>query len=211
MSPFPGSASSSRRRAALVLAFAACAATALAPASVAVGPGEATAADTSRPQAAKSLHATGKVIPIDDLGTYRLTGDLRGTWYTLTADTYYQSKALIIQKGFEYFDGCLDLNHNDRCDKNRKGQFSADYIYWATFNPDTGRLIKGECIHPITAGKGVFAGLRGLVNMHDKPVGKNGVVTAYEAELVLNATPEKQDAVSSRPTPLPAGASIATC
>jgi len=210
MSPSPRGASAPRRRAALVLTFAACAATALAPASVAVGPGDATATETSRFQP-KSVHATGGVIPIDDVGTYRITGDLMGTWYTLTADTYYQSKAMIIQKGVERFEGCLDLNHNRHCDKNQKGKFGTDYIYWATFNPDTGRLIKGECIHPITAGKGVFSGLRGLVNMHDKPKGKKGVVSTYEAELVLNAAPKEQATVSNDPTALSAAASVATC
>jgi hypothetical protein len=60
-----------------------------------------------------------------------------------------QSEAMIIQKGLERFEGCLDLNRNGHCDRNRRGKFGADYIYWATFNPRTDRLIKGGCIHPI--------------------------------------------------------------
>jgi hypothetical protein len=191
--------SSAPRRAALALALAACAAAALTPASVAVGPREATVAATPR-----SVHVTGEFIPIDNVGTYRITGDLMGTWYTLTADTYYQSKAMIIQKGLERFEGCFDLNNNRRCDKGRKGQFAMDYMYWATFNPQTERLIKGECIHPITAGKGVFSKMRGFINVQDKPVGKNGVVSTYQGELVLNAVSKEKDSVSDAPAALSA-------
>ena len=118
---------------------------------------------------------------------------------------------MIIEKGLERFEGCLDLNHNRHCDGNRKGKFRADYIYWATFNPHTGRLIKGECIHPITGGQGVFAGLRGLINVNDKPVGKNGVVSTYKGELVLNAVPGERTEVSNAPAALSAEASVATC
>jgi hypothetical protein len=199
------------RRAALALALAACAAAALAPASVASGPSEGAASGASRHPASRSVHVTGEFIAIDDAGTYRLTGGLMGTWYTLTADTYYQSKAMIIQKGLERFEGCLDLNGNRHCDKNRKGKISMDYMYWATFNPKTGRLVKGECIHPITAGKGVFSGTRGFINVNDKPVGKNGVVSTYEGELVLNAVPRENAPVSNAPASLSAAASVATC
>ena len=195
------SRTSAPRRVALALTLAACVATTLGPVSVAAEPGGATP---------KSVAVRGQVIPIDDAGTYRLTGDLMGTWYTLTADTYYQSDALIIQKGVERFEGCLDLNRNRHCDRNRKGQFGADYIYWATFKPGTGRLIKGECIHPVTGGDGVFTGLRGLINMHDKPVGKNGVVSSYEGDLVLNAVPEEPAEVSKASAALSAEASLVT-
>jgi len=71
------------------------------------------------------VHVRGQFIPIDDKGTYRITGDLKGTWYTLTADTYYQSDAMIIRKGVERFKGCPDVNGDRRCD--RKGEFGADY------------------------------------------------------------------------------------
>ena len=195
------SRTSATRRAALALTLAACVATALAPA-VAAEPGEATP---------KSVQVRGKFTPIDDVGTYRITGDLMGTWYTLTADTYYQSDAMIIQKGLERFEGCLDLNRNRHCDRGRRGQFGADYIYWATFNPLTDRLIKGECIHPITGGDGVFAGLRGLINVNDKPVGKQGVVSTYEGELVLNAVPAEHVEVSNAPAARPAEASVVAC
>lgn len=202
---------SAPRRVALALALAACAAAGLAPVSGAVGPGDASAADPSGREAPRSVHVTGKFIPLDDVGTYRITGDLKGTWYTLTADDYYQSKALIIQKGLEHFDGCFDLNRNGRCDKGRRGQFSMDYIYWATYNPQTGRLVEGECIHPITAGKGVFSGMRGLINGHDRPVGKTEVVLTYEGDLVLNAVPEGKIAVSNAPAALSAKVSAAGC
>ncbi|HEX8508766.1 MAG TPA: hypothetical protein VF635_04625 [Propionibacteriaceae bacterium] len=209
MSPVSRRASAPRRIA-LALTLAACAATALAPVSMAVGTGEVTPAD-SRIKAPRSVHVRGQWIPIDALGTYRVTGDLIGTLYTLTADTYYQSDAMIIQKGLERFEGCLDLNHNLKCDGGRKGRIATDYIYWATFKPDTARLIKGECIHPITAGDGVFAGLRGFINVNDKTVGKNKVVSNYKGRLDLNAIPGEQVAVSNAPAALSGGASAGNC
>ena len=210
MSTSPSRASTTRR-AALALTLAACVATALAPVSMASRPSDAPAADPSGSNAPRTVHVRGHFIPIDDAGTYRITGDLMGTWYTLTADTYYQSDAMIIQKGVERFEGCFDLNRNRRCDRNRKGQLGADYIYWATFNPHSGRLIKGECIHPITGGEGVFAGSRGLVNVHDKPMGRNGVVSTYEGDLVLDAVPREPAKVSNTPSALSAKASVAPC
>jgi hypothetical protein len=201
---------SAPRRAALALMLTACAATPLASVALATGPSDVPA-DGSRPQAPRSVHVRGQFIPIDDVGTYRITGDLMGTWYTRTADTYYQSDAMIIQKGLELFDGCFDLNRNHRCDRNRSGQFSADYIYWATFNPKSGRLIKGECIHPITGGADLFAGSRGLINVNDKPVGKQGVISTYEGEVVLNALPEERAQARNAPAALSAKASVAAC
>ena len=86
-----------------------------------------------------------------------------------------------------------------------------DYIYWATFNPQTGRLVEGECIHPITAGKGVFFGMRGLINGHDKPVGRTEVALTYEGDLVLNAVPEEQIALSNPPAERSAKVSAGGC
>jgi hypothetical protein len=60
-------------------------------------------------------------------------------------------------------------------------------------------------------GEGVFAGLRGLVNVNDKPVGKTGVVSTYEGELVLNAAPGEPTELSNAPAALSADVSVATC
>lgn len=199
---------SAPRVAALAVTVAACVATALAPTSAASAPGGSD--DRSAQQEPVSVQVRGRFVPIDDQGTYRVTGDLKGTWYTLTADTYYQSDAMIIQEGLERFEGCLDLNGDRRCD--RRGHFGTDYIYWATFNPGTGRLIKGECIHPITAGNAGFARMRGFLNVRDKPAGRDGVVSSYEGELVLNAVAEEDGEVNSRPVETVSNvASAVTC
>jgi hypothetical protein len=192
-----------RAAAALAVALAGCLAAALAPTASASPPHHG-------PDKPRAVHVSGRFIPIDDKGTYRVTGTLKGTWYTLTADTYYQSKSMIIQEGLERFEGCIDVDRDGRCD--RDGAFGTDYIYWATFNPRTDRLIKGECIHPVIAGLDGFSGTRGFLNVTDRPVGANGVVSAYQGELVLNAVVEDQT-VPSRPS---AGArstasSAATC
>ena len=107
------------------MTLAACLTAALAP-SVSASP------PRHQPDQPRAVHVSGRFIPIDDQGTYRVTGSLKGTWYTLTADTYYQSKAMIIQEGIERFEGCIDVNRDGRCD--RKGAFGTDYIYWATFD-----------------------------------------------------------------------------
>lgn len=191
------------RRAALAMTMAACLTAAFAP-SVSASPPRH---ETDRPRA---VHVSGQFIPIDDQGTYKVTGTLKGTWYTLTADTYHQSKAMIIQEGIERFEGCIDVNRDGRCD--RKGAFGTEYIYWATFDPGTARLIKGECIHPITAGIKGFSGARGFLNVTDKPVGADGVVSTYVGELELNAVVEDQT-VPERPSAgaRMAASSAATC
>jgi len=47
--------------------------------------------------------------------------------------------------------------------------------------------------------------------VNDRPVGKNGVVSAYKGEVVLHAAPEEESAVSNAPAARSAGASAATC
>ena len=212
MATFPRRASAALR-AVVALTFAGFAATAIAPVSAAVGPEKATAAATSATKAPKSVHVRGQFIPIDDVGTYRVTGDLMGTWYTRTTDTYYQWDAMFIQKGVERFEGCLDLNRNRRCDGDQKGQFGANYVYilLAPINPQPGRPVKGECMHPVTGGSGAFAGLRGLITVHEKPVGKSGVVSTYQGDLVLNAVPEDRAEVSDAPAARSSQASVVTC
>ena len=136
----------------------------------------------------QTVHVSGTQTVVDEsAGLYRMHGGLLGKWYILTFDPIYASDAMLVASGTERFDGCLDRNHNHRCNAgDPSGRLRFEYIYWATFNPSTGRLIEGNCVHPITGGNGGFANARGLLTMHDSPVG-NQVRTTYQGTVVLHA------------------------
>ena len=136
----------------------------------------------------QTVHVGGTQTIVDEgAGLYRMHGGLLGKWYILTFDTIYASNAMLVGSGTERFDGCLDRNHNHVCNAtDPSGSLRFDFIYWATFNPSTGRLIEGNCVHPITGGTGGFANARGLLTMHDSPVG-NDVRTTYTGVVVLHA------------------------
>ena len=58
---------------------------------------------------------------------------------------------------------------------------------WIRYEPNTGRLIEGNCVHPITSGTQDFAGARGVLTMHDiQGRGEEGR-TRYQGKIVLNA------------------------
>lgn len=132
------------------------------------------------------VHGTQTVVD-ESAGLYRMHGGLLGKWYILTFDPIYVSDAMLIGSGTERMDGCLDRNRNHTCNAGEpNGSLRFDYIYWASFNPSTGALIEGNCVHPITGGTGGFANARGLLTMHDTPVG-NEVRTTYKGTVVLHA------------------------
>ena len=62
------------------------------------------------------------------------------------------------------------------------------------------------------AGRAGFSGTRGFLNVIDKPVGADGVVSTYEGELVLNAVDEDQTVPSRQSAGARSAASTpATC
>jgi hypothetical protein len=128
---------------------------------------------------------------------YRSYGGLLGDLWIVTFVPLYESDSLMIATGTERFVGCVDVNHNKKCGtREPSGELRFDYVQWATFDPSTGALIEGNCVHPITGGGGRFEGARGLVTMHDAVV--NGdVLTTYQGTVVLDAAP----AGSARATP----------
>src|SRR5829696_10312255 len=73
------------------------------------------------------------------------------------------------------------------------GALAFDYVLSMQYDPDSGWLIKGPCLHPITGGSGNFAGARGVLIMRDGPVGPGEVVNSmYKGEIVLNAIPNER-------------------
>lgn len=139
----------------------------------------------------KVTHVNGTVTVIDaDTGTLRLEGGLRGTLYTTALTILLESPGMDVQQGTERIEGCLDRNRNGRCGpREPSGKLFTEYVYWATFDPATGRLLQGQCAHPIVRGTGDFAGTRGLIHMVDVQVGDE-IRTTYEADLVLGAVKE---------------------
>ena len=135
----------------------------------------------------KTVQVKGALTLIDlQTGKYKMSGDLVGEWTMVPSETLHKSATLYVESGREKFIGCVDLNHNARCGKREPtGEMRSSYLYWASFDAK-GKLIKGQCVHPITGGNKSFKGARGLLNMFDRPKGKEVLMT-YKGEIILNA------------------------
>jgi hypothetical protein len=151
-----------------------------------------------RPSGPTIVLVRGRQHTVDDQGRYWMSGNLIGRWTVLTAETlpgYAIPEApwTLVQTGQERFDGCIDQNHSKHCDSDDPlGALSFHYVAWIRYEPNTGRLIEGNCVHPITSGSQDFAGARGVLTMHDIPVGRGeGVRTVYQGKIVLNAVPNE--------------------
>jgi hypothetical protein len=120
---------------------------------------------------------------------FKSHGGLLGDFWILTFVPLYESESLVIGTGSERFVGCVDVNLDSDCEASEpSGELRFDYVQWTTFDPSTGALIEGNCVHPITGGSDSFQGARGLVTMHDVVV-DGDVRTTYEGTVVLNAVP----------------------
>jgi hypothetical protein len=143
-----------------------------------------------------SLSGTQKVID-EATGTYEMHGSLVGKWYTTKFVPRYQSASQFVATGRELFDGCLDSNQNDSCDaKEPAGTLKFTFMYWASFDPATGALLHGNCVHPIDKGTGSFKHAAGVIFMEDTPVGAD-VVTTYKGTLDYQA-PKSGQATAHR-------------
>jgi hypothetical protein len=148
----------------------------------------ATAAPTTATDGPTTLKVRGTQTLVEG-NKYRSDGGLLGDFWILTYVPTYESDSLAIGTGTERFVGCVDVNRNNKCGaREPSGELRFDYIQWVTFDPSTGALIEGNCVHPITGGSGSFKGARGIVTMHDVPA-NGGVRTTYRGTVVLNAVP----------------------
>lgn len=163
---------------------------------VATGAAVSTSAVASPPGAATvggrpaSVHVRGQQIPVDAAaGRYVMQGDLVGDWlYIPRTPPLHSSDTLYVEAGTEVFNGCIDRNRNGRCGPDdTRGELRLAFIYWASYDLH-GNLIKGQCVHPVTGGRGSFVGARGRLDMVDRPVGDQ-VKTTYRGTIVLNAVP----------------------
>jgi len=137
----------------------------------------------------RTVHVSGTQTVTDDPMVYDTQGDLVGTWTVLTAVDSTNTPTLLIQTGKEKFEGCIDRRGDGHCGRrDLSGTMYFDYIYWASFDADK-NLTKGQCVHPATGGTEDFAGVRGVINMYDTPVGEV-IETTYEGDIELNAVDE---------------------
>ena len=111
-------------------------------------------------------------------------GDLLGTWNITAFTTHYQgSEGQFVGSGKELFAGCRDVDRSGACDTGEpKGTIRFTFIYWATLDPKTQSLVKGQCVHPVLGGTGAFAGVKGIIHMTDSPT-PSGVRTRYTGTL----------------------------
>jgi len=208
---FPGAISipsvpGRRRR----VAAAAAAAAVIVGAMTAVPP-PLSVADTpeARGKAPRTVQVSGQLVPVDaTASTYKLSGELIGTWLFPPVDiTYYQSDTRIYARGSESFEGCVNLNGDDKCDKSEpSGSWQGEYMYWASFDRG-GRLVEGGCTHMLTGGTKAFTGVRGLFHMTDVYASTEAGSTAfYQGEVVLNAV---EEGPVTEPASMPASIGLA--
>jgi hypothetical protein len=146
----------------------------------------------------QTVRVAGRQIPVDiDNGLYEMRGSLIGDWHYIPKEVLHndpEKPTLYVEAGVEVFNGCIDRRPRDgKCTgRDYSGELHLAFLYWASYDP-SGNLIKGQCVHPITGGKGAFAGARGLLNMVDRPV-RDQVRTTYRGQIELNAVPTEGDA-----------------
>jgi len=151
-----------------------------------------------RPSGPTIVLVRGRQLALDDQGKYWMSGNLIGRWTVLTAETlpgYAIPEApwTLLQTGQERFDGCIDQDHTKHCDSGDPlGALSFDYLVWIRYEPNTGRLIEGNCVHPITSGTQDFAGARGVLTMHIQAGRGEEGRTRYEGKIVLDAVPNER-------------------
>jgi hypothetical protein len=95
------------------------------------------------------------------LGAYVASGSLEGCWYVDTAEFKNESQNGFLAVGTEHFTGCLN---GSTC-----GTFFTTYSFTAKIVD--GVEVHGRCNHPISGGTGGFAGVSGVIHMHDLPNG----------------------------------------
>jgi hypothetical protein len=152
----------------------------------------ATAGATATPV---SVSVSGTETVVDEsAGTFAMHGSLVGTWQITKFTPRYQSASQFVATGEEGFTGCLDSNANGACDrKEPAGSLRFTFMYWASFDPASGGLLHGECVHPVTGGTGSFRKAAGVIFMEDTPRGAE-VITTYTGTIEYQASKSEQAA-----------------
>ena len=149
-----------------------------------VGAAAVTAGIASAGSAVNPVKIKGTQTVVNEKkGIYDMHGSLVGRW-TMTGFTpRYESSTEFAASGTERFEGCHDSDASSVCDAGEpSGTMRFTFMYWATLDPRSGKLVKGQCVHPVTGGTGAFAKAKGLIIMHDRPTAK-GIRTTYAGTL----------------------------
>jgi hypothetical protein len=126
----------------------------------------------------------GAFITVDEAqGKARVEGGLIGDWQTTSFGPIFEGNSQFGANGTELFTGCHDRNADKKCQPLEKGTLKLSFTYWGTYDPATGALVKGQCVHPVVGGTGAFKGARGVVFMKDTPTAA-GVRTDYSGTLL---------------------------
>ena len=122
-------------------------------------------------------------------GKYAMQGDLVGKWNTTAFTTHYAgADGQFVGSGKELFSGCRDADRSGACEASEPtGTIRFSFVYWATYDPKTKALVKGQCVHPVLGGTGAFAGVKGVVHMKDTPT-PGGVRTTYTGTLLYSGS-----------------------
>src|SRR5262245_54267315 len=122
-------------------------------------------------------------------GKYEMHGDLVGRWNTTAFTTNYAgADGQFVGSGKELFTGCRDADRSGACDVGEPaGTIRFSFVYWATYDPKTKALVKGQCVHPVLGGTGAFAGVKGVVHMKDAPTAA-GPRTTYTGTLLVRGS-----------------------
>jgi len=109
-------------------------------------------------------------------GTFAVTGDLEGCWYTDRFDPLAGSpNGLFVGRGLEHFVGCIGT----KC-----GTLSFKFVFIGKFDAG-GAELWGACHHPILGGTGDFAGATGELNFTDVPDGTPVPPADYTGRVTL--------------------------
>jgi len=155
---------------------------ALAAVAAAVSVAAATAAPAS-----VSLSGTQTVLD-EKRGIFEMHGSLVGTWYVTSFVPRFKSAHPFVATGTEKFVGCLDADRSTTCDVDEPaGTLKLTFVYWADYDAKTKALVRGQCVHPVVGGTGVFARASGVLFMKDGRVGK-AIRTTYHGELHYGST-----------------------
>jgi hypothetical protein len=142
-----------------------------------------------------SVDVAGTQTIVDEAaGTFAMHGSLVGTWQTTKFVPRYASSSRFVATGKEEFTGCIDADKSGACDKkDPSGTLKFTFMYWASFDPSTGALLHGNCVHPVIGGSGDFRKAAGVILMEDTPTGA-GVVTTYSGTIEYQAAKAGQTA-----------------
>ena len=149
--------------------------------------------------AESQFHVEGRLLPVEGSpGVYRVTGGLVGSYKVMNervinAWTYWTTQIRSLE-GTEVITGCVDQNHNEKCDpREPSGKLKLTYTRVASFDTTTGRLIESNGIHSVSSSTGRVAG--GVLRMRNLPIGDSDQIhSTYHGEVQVTEAADSKPA-----------------